>query len=87
MKIKPEFILRPIASSWVIFSLNMDVEAGMQLLNNSAALLWRQLENGCTKQEMVTALTDEYEVSQQQAQTDVEEFLDQLRSIGCIDES
>ena len=88
MKIKSNFVLRSVADTWVVLSMG-DTSAdfdGMLTLNESGVLLWRTMENGCEKDALVKALTDEYDVSAELALADVEAFINKLSSIGCIEE-
>lgn len=88
MKLKENFILRQVAGSWVVVAVGaacVDFD-GMLTLNDSGALLWKALEAGSDRDGLVTAFTDEYEVSAEQAVQDVDEFLDVLRQAGCLTE-
>ena len=88
MKIKSSFVLRQLLDTWVVLPLadrTIDFN-GMITLNESGVLLWNTLEKGADADALVAALTAEYDVSAQQAYGDVREFLDKLRSIGCLDE-
>ena len=55
-------------------------------LNDTGSFLWKQLEEEKTKEELIQALTQEYEVSRDQAQQGVEKFLNSLREANCIEE-
>ena len=68
----------PLAEETVNFT-------GMLKLNESGVILWRALEKGGDRGALVTALTAEYAVSPQQAETDVDAFLDKLLQIGCVE--
>ena len=88
MKIKKDYALRQVANTWVVLPLAEETVnfSGMLTLNQSGVMLWRILENGCDKSALVDALVSEYEVSTEIAQADVEEFLNKLVQIGCIEE-
>lgn len=86
MKLKTDYVLRQLAGTWVVLplgsaSVNFN---GMLKLNDSGAMLWKVLEQGGGKDALVDALTGEYNVSRQQAEADVEEFLNKLVQCGCI---
>ena len=88
MKIKKEYVLRQVADTWVVLPLGdaaVDF-SGMLTLNGSGAMLWRVLEQGASREELVAALLDEYEVSRQQAMADVDAFLNKLLQAGCLEE-
>ena len=84
MKLKENFVLRQVADTWVVLPVgaaSLDFN-GMLTLNETGAVLWQALEQG---NDPVDALTADYDVSRQQAAADVEEFLDSLRSVGCLE--
>ena len=88
MKIKNGFVLRQIASNWVVMPLsNKEVEfKGLIKLNETSVLLWKMLELGSSKEKLVTVLTNEYDVDENTARADVENFLKKLYEVGCIEE-
>ena len=87
MKIKEGYLLRQVAGKWVVLSIGIETLNfnGMLTINESGRLLWQALENGCGQEELTRILTENYEVSQEQAQLDVDEFIDKLMTIGCIE--
>ena len=87
MKIKEGFVLRQVASNWVVLpvgqaSVNFN---GIISLNESGVLLWHALENGGDREALANALLDEYEVGRDVALADVDEFLSALTKAGCIE--
>lgn len=87
MRINNNFALRNIAGTWVALPLgdaNVDF-TGMLTLNETGVLLWRLLEDGCSREDMVNALLDEYEVSRDEAKADVDAFIVKLTAAGCIE--
>lgn len=85
MKLKEGFVLRQVAGSWVVVAVGRTSVSfdGMLSLNDSGALLWKALSEG---RDLVAALTEEYEVSREQAARDVDEFLQTIRQAGCLAE-
>lgn len=88
MKVKKQFVLKNVADNYVVMPLGDDVVDlnGMLTLNESGVLLWNALEAGASKQDLVKALTDEYDVSDEIASKDVDAFVDALLKIGCIED-
>ena len=87
MKIKENFALRQVADTWVVLPVaaaTVDFN-GMIKLNDSGALLWKTLEQGGSGEELADALCAEYSVERQQALCDVDEFIERLKKIGCIE--
>ena len=86
MKISEDFVLRQVADTWVVLPLKTDTVDfnGMIRLNGSGALLWKTLEQGATREELVQALTSRYDVSREEATRDVDEFIETLNKVGCL---
>ena len=88
MKIKTNFVLRQIAGSWVVFPLGkaaLDFQK-MLTLNESGVQLWNLMKQGCQREDLVKALLAEYDVSRSVAEADVDEFVEKLRSAGCLEQ-
>ena len=86
MKLKKNFVLRQVAGTWVVLPLGAETVnfSGMLQLNESGAMLWRVLEEGGSQDALVEALLGEYDVTREQAEADVQEFLAKLKQAGCI---
>lgn len=88
MKIKENFVLRQVAETWTVLPLGtatVDFN-GMLTLNNAGAILWKALEKGGSREALADVLTDVYEVSREQALADVDEFIEKLDQVGCIED-
>lgn len=82
MKVSECFSLMNIAGENVVVPMgekNLDFK-GIITLNNSGAFLWKQLEKDTTKEELLQAMLQEYEIDEITAMTDIEKFLDILES-------
>ena len=88
MILKKDFALRQIADAWVVLPLAAETVnfSGMLSLNDSGAMLWNVLQQDCSTEALVNALTSEFEVTEEQARADAQEFLDKLIQAGCIEE-
>ncbi len=89
MKIKDGFILKTIAGSTVAVPVGENL-VNLQLmltLNESGAFLWNCLKNNCTEDSLVTAMTGEYQVDEETARGDVQEFLKILKENHILDEA
>ena len=86
MKISEDFVLRQVADTWVVLPLKTETVDfnGMIRLNGSGAVLWKCLEQGATREELVQALTSQYEVSREEAARDVDKFIETLNKVGCL---
>ena len=81
MKIKEEYVLRSIAGEHVVVPVGKEAVNfnGIMTLNHSGKLLFETLQKDVTKEELINVLLDEYEVTKEQAQKDVEAFLSILK--------
>ncbi len=89
MKIKDGFILKTIAGSTVAVPVGENL-VNLQLmltLNESGAFLWNFLEKSCSEDELVSAMTGEYQVDAETARSDVREFLKILKENHILDEA
>lgn len=87
LKTKENFVLRSVAGQSVVVAVaqaSVDFN-GMLTLNESGTILWRVLEKGCEKQDLVAALLAEYEVDEATAAQSVEKFLETLQKAGCVE--
>ena len=86
MNVSDQFILRNVAGDNLLIptgSSAIDVK-GLILLSESGVLLYNKLQAGCTKEDLVDALTAEYEVSAEEATQDTEAFLEQMRQLHML---
>ena len=85
MKLKRGFVLKEIAGECVVVAvdsaLNLD---GMITLNTTAKTIWLALEMGAERDEIVKALTDEYEVSCELAAEATDKFVARLGELGFL---
>jgi hypothetical protein len=64
----------------------VDVEGSTYLsANPSASLLWGALADGATHIELVDRLVERYGIEQQQAESDVDAFLEDLTAKGLLE--
>lgn len=80
MKIEKEFVLREIAGDYIIVPIGTAALElnGMITVNETGAFLWGKLCEETTKEKLVCALQEEYEVTEKEASADVEQFLETL---------
>ena len=50
-------------------------------LNEGGATLWRMIDSGASQEEICQRLCAEYEISMEQAQVDVRDFIEQLQAM------
>ena len=57
----------------------------MITVNEIGAFLWNLLQEDVTKEDLVAKVLDEYEVDEETAREDIQEFLDTLVSGGILE--
>lgn len=87
MRIKSIYSLKEIAGDFMVIATGASLVdlTGSFTLNETAALLWRTLEKGAEKEDLVKALTAEYNVSEQEAAEDAEAFLTFLKQKDMLE--
>lgn len=87
VKIKDGFMIRRVAGEYVVVPVGNTEKTfhGMIQLNVTGAFLWEQCVKETTKEQVVQALTDKYEVERDIAQKDVERFLKRLDDAGILE--
>lgn len=88
IKIKDGFLLREVAGDYVVVPVGDATKTfyGMIQLNASGAFFWEQCRKETTKERVLQAVTEKYEVEESLASKDLEHFLDQLRNAGILEE-
>lgn len=87
MRASKNLIIREIAGEYILIPVG---EAAMKIhgminLSETAAFLWKKLQDECTEEDLVNALLAEYEIDRESAVTDVRELLEQMRKIGVME--
>lgn len=87
MKIKGEFILREMAGDTVLVpvgqtALNFN---GIVILQPVAAVIWQGIAEGLDKEQILERILDRFEVEREEAQKDLETFLQQLQDAGFLE--
>ena len=86
MKRSASFYLRKIDNIFFLYpsdDLEED-EKKMVILNESSAFLWEKMADSFTADELVNALLDRYNVSDEIARQHVTEFISFLSENGCL---
>lgn len=86
MKLKYDFVVREIVGEYVMVPLGEGALAfsGMISTSETGALLAEALRQDVTRQELLERLLAEYDVDEQTANADLEEFLSQLRKLDLL---
>ena len=86
MKASNQFILRTIADEHLLIPVGESAISvkGLIALSESGVLLYKKLMDGCSREDLIAALTAEYEVSEEEAAQDTDAFLNQMRQLNML---
>lgn len=88
MKIKDGFMLREIAGTWVVVPLGARVVEfnGLISLNETSALIWEMIEKSASKEEIVKKIISEYDIDEETAKNDMNDFIQTAIEKGLVEE-
>lgn len=88
MKLCGEFVVRRVMDDTVAVPVGQTALRfnGMIMLNDVSKVIWDCLEQETELEEIVTAVTDAFEVDPLEAQADILEFLDKLKKLQFLEE-
>lgn len=86
MKIKKELIKREIGGETILVPVGKTVydSKGLFVINELGTFIWEMLPKAETEEDILNAILSEYDVSEDEAKKDLEEFLDTLRKMEII---
>ena len=89
MKAKSGFVLRNVVDEYILMPTgdNIGQFNGSVLLNEVSAFIWEKLQNPTSKEELLKAILDEFEVDRATASADLDALLETLRGYGVIEEN
>ncbi len=87
---EPLLGLRPQALDWRVIDDEIVMLDGQQsqylATNASGTLLWQMLHKGATRGQLVDLLVSRYAIDEEQAGSDIDVFLDELRARELLQE-
>jgi len=80
-------VARVVAGETLIVPIRAKVGdlASIYSFNGTGTLIWRLLESPRTLEELISAVTREYEVEPAQAEHDVTEFVSEMKAVGLVE--
>lgn len=87
MKRKETFISREMMGSYVLMPLGETAQkfSGMILTTETGAFIWEHIEEVNSAEEMANLLTEEFEVSHEEALADVTALFENFQKAGWIE--
>ena len=88
MKLRGDFVVRSVMDNNVAIPVGDTALRinGMIHLNDVSIVIWECLSKECTLDDIVLSVTEKFEVSEDEARTDIIEFLNVLRQAQLLDE-
>jgi hypothetical protein len=86
-QLNKDFVLRKVCGVNVVLPTGLQVKdfGGALNLNDTAALIFEQLQAGKTVEKTAAALVAAYDVTPEKALADVKKTIDSLRETGVVD--
>ncbi|MGN1168262.1 MAG: PqqD family protein [Lachnospiraceae bacterium] len=86
MKITKEFILRDIAGECVLIPTGETTQEfnGLITLSGTARFIWENLEKVDSFESMIKLILEEYEIDEETARKDADEFILHLLQVGYV---
>lgn len=86
MKIKEGFCLHTMDEEFVAVPIGVTAENfnGMIRLNETGAFIWRELEKGCTYEELLAAVCENYDVDEDKAKKSIDKIIEGLKSENIL---
>ena len=88
MKAKNGFVLRHVVDEYILMPTgdNIGVFNGTVLLNEVSAFVWEKLQNPLSRDDLLKAILDEFEVEKAVASADLDALLVTLKDYGVIED-
>lgn len=89
MKARKDFVLRQIADEYLLIPVGEAARKinGLMCLTESGFLLFQKLQTPCTREDLVQCMLQEYDVSEEIAGDDVDQFLTTLKRFDILEET
>lgn len=86
MKVDKEFVLREIAGDYIIIPTGKTVLDfnGLITVNEVGVELWKMLQEEVSFEDLVSGILEQYDVEEEVAREDIQEFLDILIDGGIL---
>lgn len=86
MKLRDGFVTHDTEDEQIIVGTGNTHFSGLVRNNKTAAYIVELLKTEATKEQIVDAMLDKYDVTRETVEPDVDRILDSLREIGALDE-
>ena len=86
MEIKKQLITRNIAGDTILVPVGKTVyeDNGLFVLSELGGFIWERIPAAKSKEDILRAILEEYDVSEDEAGRDLDEFLEKLTEMGIL---
>lgn len=87
MKAKSGFVLRNVAGEYMLMPVgeNIATYKGAVLFNKVSAFIWEKLQDPVSRDDLLTAVLDEYDVEKEVAEKDLDNILQRFDELGLLE--
>lgn len=87
MKIKDGFVLRNVMDEFIVMPKGENIAKfeGAVVLNEISAFIYKKLEQPVSREDLLTAILEEYEVDEATASADLDVLLDKFDNMGILE--
>ena len=87
MKIKDGFVLRNVVDEFIVMPTGSNIAKfeGAVALNEVSAFIYKQLKNPMSREDLLIAVLNEYDVDEATAAADLDELLEKLSDMGILE--
>ncbi len=88
LKIKKDFECKEVLGDYMVIPKGdaMQEFSGTLVLSESAAAAWEVMEKGCTMEELVDAVYEQFDAEKEEIAIDMAELVGRLRGYGILEE-
>ena len=87
MKAKPGFALRKVVDEYMLMPIDDNIAAykGAVLLNSTSAFAWEQLQEDISRDDLLAATLEEFDIDKATAEKDLDQLLEKLEQMNLIE--
>lgn len=88
MKIRDGFVLRNVVDEYIVMPTGENIAefAGSVVLNEVSAFVFEQMKNPMSREDLLAAVLEEFEVDEETAKADLDELLGEFRRLKLIED-
>ena len=87
MKVKNNFELKNVLDEHIVLPKGSEMKEfeGAVVLSEVSAFAWEKLQQDISREELICAILEEFDVSEEQVSSDVDDFIAKLNEFGVLE--